>query len=103
MMHEWKVTQQRYGRLLRQRIRRLMRRREKILADLAKARGGGGAREVGGGRGGGGGVGGAPPEGGTPPGPPPAYRTRPRRGDRPRLLRRGRPAPHDCPRPGPLG
>ena len=39
MMHEWKVTQQRYGRLLRQRIRRLMRRREKILADLAKARG----------------------------------------------------------------
>src|SRR3970040_1336765 len=39
MMHEWKVTQQRYGRLLRQRIRRLARRREKILADLAKARG----------------------------------------------------------------
>src|SRR3972149_3585919 len=38
-MHEWKVTQQRYGRLLRQRRRRLMRRREKILADLAKARG----------------------------------------------------------------
>src|SRR3989304_3105800 len=40
MMHEWKVTQQRYGRLLRQRIRRLMRRREKMLAALAKARGG---------------------------------------------------------------
>src|SRR3990170_8348158 len=39
MMHEWKVTQQRYGRLLRQRIRRLARRREKILADLAKAKG----------------------------------------------------------------
>ncbi len=39
MMHEWKVTQQRYGRLLRQRIRRLTRRREKILADLAKAKG----------------------------------------------------------------
>src|SRR3989304_4313571 len=39
MMHEWKVTQQRYGRLLRQRIRRLMRRREKILRVLAKARG----------------------------------------------------------------
>ena len=39
MIHEWKVTQQRYGRLLRQRIRRLTRRREKILADLAKAKG----------------------------------------------------------------
>ncbi len=38
MVHEWKVTQQRYGKLLRQRIRRLVRRREKILADLAKAR-----------------------------------------------------------------
>jgi predicted ribosome quality control (RQC) complex YloA/Tae2 family protein len=39
MRPEWKVTQERYGRLLRQRIRRLTRRREKILADLAKARG----------------------------------------------------------------
>ncbi len=39
MMPQWKITQQRYGRLLRQRIRRLTRRREKILADLAEARG----------------------------------------------------------------
>ncbi|MGH7387604.1 MAG: NFACT family protein, partial [Candidatus Methylomirabilales bacterium] len=39
MMHEWKVARERYGRLLRQRIRRLTRRREKIVADLAKARG----------------------------------------------------------------
>lgn len=39
MVHQWQVIQQRYGRLLRQRIRRLVRRREKILADLAKARG----------------------------------------------------------------
>src|SRR3989304_2587210 len=40
MMHEWKVTQQRYGRLLRPRIRRLMRRREKILGDPGRGRGG---------------------------------------------------------------
>jgi predicted ribosome quality control (RQC) complex YloA/Tae2 family protein len=39
MKPEWKVRQGRYGRLLRQQIRRLTRRREKILADLAKARG----------------------------------------------------------------
>jgi predicted ribosome quality control (RQC) complex YloA/Tae2 family protein len=39
MMPQWKMTQERYGRLLRQRIRRLTRRREKILVDLAKARG----------------------------------------------------------------
>lgn len=36
-MAEWKASQQRYVRLLRQRISRLKRRRDKILADLATA------------------------------------------------------------------
>src|SRR3990172_8206493 len=110
MMHEWKVTQQRYGRLLRQRMRRRRRRREKILADLVKARGweelrrkgellrvhhqriGRGLAEV------------------TLPhyyphqtGPPPAGRAPPPPGCPPRTPPPGRPAPHDCPRPGPLG
>ncbi len=39
MMPQWKATQDRYARLIRRRIRRLERRRDKILADLAKARG----------------------------------------------------------------
>ncbi|MFQ5658767.1 MAG: NFACT family protein, partial [Candidatus Methylomirabilales bacterium] len=37
-MTQWKVTQQRYARLLRRRISRLVRRRDNILTDLAKAR-----------------------------------------------------------------
>ncbi len=36
-MTQWKTTQQRYVRLLRQRIRKLKRRRHKILEDLATA------------------------------------------------------------------
>lgn len=36
-MAEWKASQQRYARLLRRRIGRLTRRRDKILADLATA------------------------------------------------------------------
>jgi predicted ribosome quality control (RQC) complex YloA/Tae2 family protein len=39
MMLQWKRTRDRYARLLRQRIRRLKSRREKILADLDRARG----------------------------------------------------------------
>src|SRR3972149_1424123 len=39
MMHEGKVTQQRYGRTLRQRIRGRRGGGEKVLADVAKARG----------------------------------------------------------------
>lgn len=38
-MPQWKSTQDRYARLIRRRIRRLERRREKILADRAKAHG----------------------------------------------------------------
>lgn len=37
-MTQWKATQQNYARLLRRRIRRLKKRRDNILADLAKAR-----------------------------------------------------------------
>ena len=37
-MTQWKATQQNYARLLRRRIRRLMKRRDNILADFAKAR-----------------------------------------------------------------
>lgn len=39
MIPQWKATQQRYARLVRRRIGRLKRRREKIVADLARARG----------------------------------------------------------------
>lgn len=39
MSPEWKAAQQRYARLVRRRITRLRRRREKISGDLAKARG----------------------------------------------------------------
>jgi predicted ribosome quality control (RQC) complex YloA/Tae2 family protein len=39
MIPQWKATQQRYARLVRRRIGRLTRRREKIVADLTKARG----------------------------------------------------------------
>ncbi|MFQ5847330.1 MAG: NFACT RNA binding domain-containing protein [Candidatus Methylomirabilales bacterium] len=39
MMLEWTATQARYARLLRRRITRVERRRDKILADVAQARG----------------------------------------------------------------
>ncbi|MEE8152213.1 MAG: NFACT RNA binding domain-containing protein [candidate division NC10 bacterium] len=39
MIPQWKATQQRYARLVQRRIGRLKRRRDKILADLGRARG----------------------------------------------------------------
>lgn len=39
MISQWKTTQRRYARLVQRRISRLKRRREKIVADLAKGRG----------------------------------------------------------------
>ena len=39
MIPPWKATQQRYARLVQRRIGRLKRRRDKILADLGRARG----------------------------------------------------------------